>query len=56
MNGGDGMGHARIGFNQDAAEAMLILADLHDALYGANLDPSLDFQETTRGVDWGKLR
>lgn len=56
MNGGDGMGHARIGFNQDAAEAMLALADIHDTLYGANLDPELDFQETTRGTGWGKLR
>lgn len=34
MAGGDGMGHARVGFNQDAVEAMLILADLHDAEFG----------------------
>lgn len=34
MNGGDGMGHARIGFNQDAAEAMMALAELHDELFG----------------------
>ncbi len=34
MNGGDGMGHARVGFNQDAAEAMLALANLHDEIYG----------------------
>ncbi len=56
MNGGDGMGHARIGFNQDAAEAMLVLADIHDGLYGASVEPSLDFAETTRGTGWGKLR
>lgn len=35
MNGGDGMGHARVGFNQDAAEAMMELAELHDAQFGA---------------------
>jgi hypothetical protein len=34
MNGGDGMGHARIGFNQEAVEAMLVLGDLHDAQFG----------------------
>jgi hypothetical protein len=34
MSGGDGMGHSRIGFNQDAEEAMLALADLHDAQFG----------------------
>ena len=49
MDGGDGMGQARIGFNQEAVEAMLILADLHEkefppADHGANLgfgDPSV---------------
>ena len=34
MAGGDGMGHARVGFNQDAVEAMLALSDLHDAEFG----------------------
>jgi hypothetical protein len=34
MNGGDGMGHARVGFNAEAAQAMLALADLHDQLFG----------------------
>ena len=34
MAGGDGMGHARVGFNQDAVEAMLELSDLHDAEFG----------------------
>lgn len=34
MNGGDGMGNARIGFNQEAALAMMVLADLHDAQFG----------------------
>lgn len=35
MAGGDGMGHARVGFNQDAVEAMLALSDIHDAEFGA---------------------
>jgi len=34
LSGGDGMGHARIGFNQDAALAMMVLSDLHDVLFG----------------------
>ncbi len=56
MNGGDGMGQARIGFNQDAVEAMLVLADIHDSMYGVTAEPGLDFAETTRGTSWGKLR
>ena len=35
MSGGDGMGHARVGFNQEAVQAMLALADIHDAQFGA---------------------
>ena len=35
MAGGDGMGKARVGFNQEAAEAMLVLADLHDTEFGS---------------------
>lgn len=34
MSGGDGMGHARVGFNQEAVEAMLVLSDIHDAEFG----------------------
>jgi hypothetical protein len=34
MAGGDGMGNARVGFNQEAVEAMLLLSDLHDAEFG----------------------
>lgn len=34
MAGGDGMGHARVGFNQEAVEAMLVLSDIHDAEFG----------------------
>ena len=35
MSGGDGMGNARVGFHQVAVEAMLELAELHDAEFGA---------------------
>jgi hypothetical protein len=35
MSGGDGMGQARVGFNQDAVQAMLALSDIHDAQFGA---------------------
>ena len=34
MDGGDGMGQNRIGFNQEAVEAMLILLDLHEKAFG----------------------
>jgi hypothetical protein len=34
MNGGDGMGHARVGFNQDAVVAMMALSDMHEAEFG----------------------
>ncbi len=34
LAGDDGSGHARAGFNQDAAEAMLALAEVHDAMFG----------------------
>jgi hypothetical protein len=34
MAGGDGMGQARVGFNQEAVEAMLALSDIHDAEFG----------------------
>ncbi len=34
LAGGDGMGNARMGFNQDAADAMMLLAEIHDAQFG----------------------
>ena len=34
MAGGDGMGQARVGFNQEAAAAMLALSDVHDEEFG----------------------
>jgi hypothetical protein len=48
MNGGDGMGNARIGFNQEAADAMMTLADLHDAEFGpAEAGGGLGFADTS---------
>jgi hypothetical protein len=35
MNGGDGMDHSHVGFNPEAADAMMVLADLHDAEFGS---------------------
>jgi hypothetical protein len=34
MSGDDGRGHARVGFNQDAVQAMLTLIDVHDSIFG----------------------
>ena len=34
MSGGDGMGHTRVGFNQEAVQAMMELTDVHDAQFG----------------------
>ncbi len=38
MNGGDGMGRARAGFHHHAADAMLVLAELHDFQFGCSDD------------------
>ena len=35
LSGMDDTGHARIGFHQDAAAAMLALTDLHDTEFGS---------------------
>lgn len=35
MNGGDGMDHSHVGFNPEAVDAMMVLADLHDAEFGS---------------------
>jgi hypothetical protein len=56
LGGGDGMGHARMGFNQDAANAMMLLAELHDAQFGVTeLKPS-GFQDSTMRTGWDALR
>lgn len=36
MSGGDGMGQARVGFNQKAVDAMMTLVDLHDQQFGSS--------------------
>jgi len=48
MEGGDGMGHNRVGFNQVAVEAMLSLADVHDAIFG-------DFGGASSGTGFGSF-
>jgi hypothetical protein len=34
MEGGDSRGNARMGFNQDAAQALMVLSEIHDAQFG----------------------
>ncbi len=34
MSGDDGQGNARVGFNQEAVEAMMVLSDLHQGEFG----------------------
>lgn len=47
MNGGDGMGQDHVGFNAEAAQAMLVLADLHDQMFGsAEPDPNNPFSDS----------
>ena len=48
MDGGDSKGNARMGFNQDAAAAMMVLSDLHDAEFGSfGADRELGFADPT---------
>lgn len=53
MSGGDGMGQARIGFNQKAVDAMMTLSDLHDQQFGSpDAGNSSSFAPTVRaGLD-----
>ena len=57
LSGGDGMDHARMGFNQDAANAMMLLAEIHDAQFGA-AEPKggTGFSESVMGTGWETLR
>lgn len=57
LAGGDGMGHARMGFNQDAANAMMLLAEIHDAQFGA-AEPKggTGFSESVMRNGWDTLR
>lgn len=57
LSGGDGMGHARMGFNQDAANAMMLLAEIHDAQFGvAEPKGGTGFSESSLGTGWEALR
>lgn len=63
LSGGDGMGHARVGFHQDAANAMLVLGNLHDAQFGAakphqgsGFDPNSGFSDSKFHASWDTLR
>jgi hypothetical protein len=57
MSGGDGMGQARIGFNQEAVAAMLVLTDLHDEEFGPVEDTTgFGFSDSTMGIGWEGLR
>ncbi len=52
MSGGDGMGQARIGFNQNAVDAMMTLADLHDQQCGSVAADAGAFDPSVRtGLD-----
>lgn len=57
MSGVDDSGHARAGFNHRAVEAMLELADLHDALYVENPADNKDPRSNKSGsfTGWGGL-
>jgi hypothetical protein len=57
MEGEDGKGHARAGFNQDAVDAMLQLTNLHDELFGS-FEPSqgTGFGDFTVRTGWDGLR
>lgn len=57
LSGGDGMGHARMGVNQDAANAMMLLAELHDAQFGA-AEPKdgAGFSDSLLRTGWEALR
>lgn len=56
MNGVDESGHARVGFNHRAVEAMLELADLHDALFVENpAEKNSGLPRSGSFTGWGKL-
>lgn len=56
MSGGDGMGKSRMGFNQEAANAMMSLADLHDEMYGTAEAKGTGFSESSFPTGWDGLR
>ena len=63
LSGVDGTGHSRIGFNQEAVDAMLVLGELHDAQFGtppphpgAGFDPDSGFSDSAYRANWDSLR
>ncbi len=56
MSGGDGMGKSRLGFNQEAANAMMTLADIHDEMYGIAEAKGTGFSESSFPTGWDGLR
>lgn len=57
MEGEDGKGHARAGFNQEAAAAMIQLTHLHDELFGVFTPrDSTAFGDLSMHTDWNGLR
>ncbi len=52
MSGGDGMGKSRMGFQQEAANAMMALADIHDEMFGNAEAKGTGFSESTFPVGW----
>ena len=57
MNAGDGTGRNRVGFNQDAAEAMMLLSTLHDQEFG-EMDDGIGtgLGGLSSNTGWDKLR
>jgi hypothetical protein len=49
MEGLDGKGHARVGFNQVAAQAMLELTEVHEAMFGSARLGSSDKTAASQG-------
>ncbi|MBK7005416.1 MAG: hypothetical protein IPH37_09870 [Burkholderiales bacterium] len=57
MDGADVKGANRMGFNQEAAEAMMVLATLHDAEFGASDDSTgTGFGGLSPRTGWDALR
>jgi hypothetical protein len=57
MNGGDGMGQTRMGFNKDAAAAMMVLSGLHDAEFGAKESGAgFSLADPNTGTGWTRAR
>lgn len=55
MSGGDGMGRARVGFNQNAVDAMMELSELHDMQFGTGTNESGRGIGFTNAVDYSGL-